>query len=188
MGRVFYAVKHSTDNSIYPGNIVKVRGYVVCTSTSDISAKWLENSGSDDNKTLFRAYADSEERQSDENFLGYKFTEETETLLVDKEGEWQTAYPLWYEFKNKSISVSSLSSEWYIPSVGQLKSIVDSNIVEGMSDVYWSSNIYLPVTSNNWGSKATDGNVWCMNYSASSKTVSAGWTQDPGKLILVLTF
>ena len=188
LGRVFYAGKHSTDNSIYPGNIVKVRGYVVCTSTSDISAKWLENSGSDDNKTLFRAYADSEERQSDENFLGYKFTEETETLLVDKEGEWQTAYPLWYEFKNKSISVSSLSSEWYIPSVGQLKSIVDSNIVEGMSDVYWSSNIYLPVTSNNWGSKATDGNVWCMNYSTSSKTVSAGWTQDPGKLILVLTF
>ena len=188
LGRVFYAGKHSTDNSIYPGNIVKVRGYVVCTSTSDISAKWLENSGSDDNKTLFTAYADSEERQSDENFLGYKFTEETETLLVDKEGEWQTAYPLWYEFKNKSISVSSLSSEWYIPSVGQLKSIVDSNIVEGMSDVYLSSNIYLPVTSNNWGSKATDGNVWCMNYSASSKTVSAGWTQDPGKLILVLTF
>lgn len=188
LGRVFYAGKHSTDNSIYPGNIVKVRGYVVCTSTSDISAKWLENSGSDDNKTLFRVYADSEERQSDESFLGYKFTEETETLLVDKEGEWQTAYPLWYEFKNKSISVSSLSSEWYIPSVGQLKSIVDSNIVEGMSDVYWSSNIYLPVTSNNWGSKATDGNVWCMNYSASSKTVSAGWTQDPGKLILVLTF
>lgn len=50
LGRVFYAGKHSTDNSNYPGNIVKVRGYVVCTSTSDISAKWLENSGSDDNK------------------------------------------------------------------------------------------------------------------------------------------
>lgn len=189
LGRVFkVGMDESDDIKNYDG-LSKIRGYVVCTSTSipNGSHAWIKAADGNYKSYLSQLNGLTEDdRQNTEKYLGYQLTKGIETALTHftsnkPEETLETEFPLYYTFKSLNLESPANSSGWYIPSIAQLQDIKSSGIYNG-SDPYWSSNVYTEISGEEVA------RIWAWEYNMSDGTEKAGWASDPRKLILILTF
>lgn len=189
LGQVFkVGMDESDDIKNYDG-LSKIRGYVVCTSSSipDNTYKWIKTADGNYKSYLSQLNGLTEDdRQNTEKYLGYQLTKGIETALTHftsnkPEETLETEFPLYYTFKSLNLESPANSSGWYIPSIAQLQDIKSSGIYNG-SDPYWSSNVYTEISGEEVA------RIWAWEYNMSDGTEKAGWASDPRKLILILTF
>ncbi len=191
LGRVFALDQNENDESVYPMN--RVRGYVVCTEYSDASQRaWVANPGDKDYLEALASITISEdqtERESD--YSGYKRTNDIDGAFAGLSGTWETGAPFWYAFKNAGAEAPAGTSGWYIPTVAQLKDIHKSGYADGMIDLYWSSQLYAGTSDAGESHGIQDGTkttIWSMRYYVGNSVIQYGWSSDPAKLLMVLTF
>lgn len=190
-GRIFAVGKNDADNSVYP--IEKVRGYVVCTSYLDAAQRaWVVNHGEPD---YLSALADipisSDETERESDWSGYLRTSGIDEALTGLSDTWKTTAPFWYAFKNAGVAAPDNTSGWYIPTVAQLRDIHESGYADGMIDSYWSSQVYAGTADTGESHGIQDGDkttIWAMRYYVGGQEIQYGWSGDPAKLLLVLTF
>lgn len=189
LGRVFkVGMDESDDIKNYDG-LSKIRGYVVCTSSSipDNTYKWIKTADGNYKSYLSQLNGLTEDdRQNTEKYLGYQLTKGIESALNtftsdNSEETLATEFPLYDTFKNLNLGSPDNSSGWYIPSIAQLQDIKSSGIYNG-SDLYWSSNVYTEISGEEVA------RIWAWEYNMSDGTENAGWASDSRKLILILTF
>lgn len=189
LGRVFKVGMDDTDAIENYNGLSKIRGYVVCTSSSipDNTYKWIKTADGNYKSYLSQLNGLTEDdRQNTEKYLGYQLTKGIESALNtftsdNSEETLATEFPLYDTFKNLNLGSPDNSSGWYIPSIAQLQDIKSSGIYNG-SDPYWSSNVYTEI----FGEEVA--RIWAWEYNMSDGTEKAGWASDPRKLILILTF
>ena len=189
LGRVFKVGMDDTDAIENYNGLSKIRGYVVCTSSSipDNTYKWIKTADGNYKSYLSQLNGLTEDdRQNTEKYLGYQLTKGIETALTHftsnkPEETLETEFPLYYTFKSLNLESPANSSGWYIPSIAQLQDIKSSGIYNG-SDPYWSSNVYTEISGEEVA------RIWAWEYNMSDGTEKAGWASDPRKLILILTF
>lgn len=189
LGRVFkVGMDESDDIKNYDG-LSKIRGYVVCTSTSipNDSYEWIKAADGNYKSYLSQLNGLTEDdRQNTEKYLGYQLTKGIESALNtftsdNSEEMLATEFPLYYTFKNLNLESPANSSGWYIPSIAQLQDIQSSGVYND-SNSYWSSNVYTEISGEEVA------RIWAWEYNMSDGTEKAGWASDPRKLILILTF
>lgn len=189
LGRVFkVGMDESDDIKNYDG-LSKIRGYVVCTSTSipNGSYEWIKAADGNYKSYLSQLNGLTEDdRQNTEKYLGYQLTKGIESALNtftsdNSEEMLATEFPLYYTFKNLNLESPANSSGWYIPSIAQLQDIQSSGVYND-SNSYWSSNVYTEISGEEVA------RIWAWEYNMSDGTEKAGWASDPRKLILILTF
>lgn len=189
LGRVFkVGMDESDDIKNYDG-LSKIRGYVVCTSTSipNGSYEWIKAADGNYKSYLSQLNGLTEDdRQNTEKYLGYQLTKGIESALNtftsdNSEEMLATEFPLYYTFKNLNLESPANSSGWYIPSIAQLQDIQSSGVYND-SNSYWSSNVYTEISGEEVA------RIWAWEYNMSDGTEKAGWASDPLKLILILTF
>lgn len=189
LGRVFkVGMDESDDIKNYDG-LSKIRGYVVCTSTSIPNGSYAWIKAADGNYKSYLSQLNGlteDDRQNTEEYLGYQLTKGIESALNtftsdNSEETLATEFPLYDTFKNLNLGSPDNSSGWYIPSIAQLQDIKSSGIYNG-SDPYWSSNVYTEISGEEVA------RIWAWEYNMSDGTEKAGWASDLRKLILILTF
>lgn len=189
LGRVFkVGMDESDDIKNYDG-LSKIRGYVVCTSTSipNGSYEWIKAADGNYKSYLSQLNGLTEDdRQNTEKYLGYQLTKGIESALNtftsdNSEEMLATEFPLYYTFKNLNLESPANSSGWYIPSIAQLQDIQSSGVYND-SNSYWSSNVYTEISGEEVA------RIWAWEYNMSDGTEKARWASDPLKLILILTF
>lgn len=189
LGRVFkVGMDESDDIKNYDG-LSKIRGYVVCTSTSipNGSYEWIKAADGNYKSYLSQLNGLTEDdRQNTEKYLGYQLTKGIESALNtftsdNSEEMLATEFPLYYTFKNLNLESPANSSGWYIPSIAQLQDIQSSGVYND-SNSYWSSNVYTEISGEEVA------RIWAWEYNMSDGTEKAGWASDLLKLILILTF
>lgn len=189
LGQVFKVGMDDTDAIENYNGLSKIRGYVVCTSSSipDNTYKWIKTADGNYKSYLSQLNGLTEDdRQNTEKYLGYQLTKGIESALNtftsdNSEERLATEFPLYDTFKNLNLGSPDNSSGWYIPSIAQLQDIKSSGIYNG-SDLYWSSNVYTEISGEEVAK------IWAWEYNMSDGTEKAGWASDPRKLILILTF
>lgn len=189
LGQVFKVGMDDTDAIENYNGLSKIRGYVVCTSSSipDNTYKWIKTADGNYKSYLSQLNGLTEDdRQNTEKYLGYQLTKGIESALNtftsdNSEETLATEFPLYDTFKNLNLGSPDNSSGWYIPSIAQLQDIKSSGIYNG-SDLYWSSNVYTEISGEEVAK------IWAWEYNMSDGTEKAGWASDPRKLILILTF
>lgn len=189
LGRVFKVGMDDTDAIENYNGLSKIRGYVVCTSSSipDNTYAWIKTADGNYKSYLSQLEGLTEDdRQNRKKYLGYQLTKGIETALTHftsnkPEETLETEFPLYYTFKSLNLESPANSSGWYIPSIAQLQDIKSSGIYNG-SDPYWSSNVYTEISGEEVA------RIWVWEYNMSDGTEKAGWASDPRKLILILTF
>lgn len=189
LGRVFkVGMDESDDIKNYDG-LSKIRGYVVCTSTSIPNGSYAWIKAADGNYKSYLSQLNGlteDDRQNTEKYLGYQLTKGIESALNtftsdNSEETLATEFPLYDTFKNLNLGSPDNSSGWYIPSIAQLQDIMSSGIYND-NDSYWSSNVYTEISGEEVA------RIWAWEYNMSDGTEKAGWASDPRKLILILTF
>lgn len=189
LGRVFKVGMDDTDAIENYNGLSKIRGYVVCTSSSipNNTYAWIKTADGNYKSYLSQLEGLTEDdRQNRKKYLGYQLTKGIETALTHftsntPEETLETEFPLYYTFKSLNLESPANSSGWYIPSIAQLQDIKSSGIYNG-SDLYWSSNVYTGISGEEVA------RIWAWEYNMSDGTEKAGWASDPRKLILILTF
>ena len=189
LGQVFKVGMDDTDAIENYNGLSKIRGYVVCTSSSipDNTYAWIKTADGNYKSYLSQLEGLTEDdRQNRKKYLGYQLTKGIETALTHftsnkPEETLETEFPLYYTFKSLNLESPANSSGWYIPSIAQLQDIKSSGIYNG-SDPYWSSNVYTEISGEEVA------RIWAWEYNMSDGTEKAGWASDPRKLILILTF
>lgn len=189
LGQVFKVGMDDTDAIENYNGLSKIRGYVVCTSSSipDNTYAWIKTADGNYKSYLSQLEGLTEDdRQNRKKYLGYQLTKGIETALTHftsntPEETLETEFPLYYTFKSLNLESPANSSGWYIPSIAQLQDIKSSGIYNG-SDLYWSSNVYTGISGEEVA------RIWAWEYNMSDGTEKAGWASDPRKLILILTF
>jgi hypothetical protein len=189
LGQVFKVGMDDTDAIENYNGLSKIRGYVVCTSSSipDNTYAWIKTADGNYKSYLSQLEGLTEDdRQNRKIYLGYQLTKGIETALTHftsntPEETLETEFPLYYTFKSLNLESPANSSGWYIPSIAQLQDIKSSGIYNG-SDLYWSSNVYTEISGEEVA------RIWAWEYNMSDGTEKAGWASDPRKLILILTF
>lgn len=189
LGRVFKVGMDDTDAIENYNGLSKIRGYVVCTSSSipENTYKWIKAADGNYKSYLSQLNGLTEDdRQNTEKYLGYQLTKGIESALNtftsdNSEETLATEFPLYDTFKNLNLESPANSSGWYIPSIAQLQDIKSSGIYNG-SDLYWSSNVYTEISGEEVA------RIWAWEYNMSDGTEKARWASDPRKLILILTF
>lgn len=189
LGQVFKVGMDDTDAIENYNGLSKIRGYVVCTSSSipNNTYAWIKTADGNYKSYLSQLEGLTEDdRQNRKKYLGYQLTKGIETALTHltsntPEETLETEFPLYYTFKSLNLESPANSSGWYIPSIAQLQDIKSSGIYNG-SDLYWSSNVYTEISGEEVA------RIWAWEYNMSDGTEKAGWASDPRKLILILTF
>ncbi len=189
LGRVFKVGMDDTDAIENYNGLSKIRGYVVCTSSSipDNTYAWIKTADGNYKSYLSQLNGLTEDdRQNTEKYLGYQLTKGIESALNtftsdNSEETLATEFPLYDTFKNLNLGSPDNSSGWYIPSIAQLQDIKSSGIYND-NDSYWSSNVYTEISGEEVA------RIWAWEYNMSDGTEKAGWASDPRKLILILTF
>lgn len=189
LGQVFKVGMDDTDAIENYNGLSKIRGYVVCTSSSipNNTYAWIKTADGNHKSYLSQLEGLTEDdRQNRKKYLGYQLTKGIETALTHftsntPEETLETEFPLYYTFKSLNLESPANSSGWYIPSIAQLQDIKSSGIYNG-SDLYWSSNVYTEISGEEVA------RIWAWEYNMSDGTEKAGWASDPRKLILILTF
>ncbi|WP_304255895.1 fimbrillin family protein [Phocaeicola plebeius] len=189
LGQVFKVGMNESDDIKNYDGLSKIRGYVVCTSTSIPNGSYAWIKAADGNYKSYLSQLNGlteDDRQNTEKYLGYQLTKGIESALNtftsdNSEETLATEFPLYDTFKNLNLGSPDNSSGWYIPSIAQLQDIKSSGIYNG-SDLYWSSNVYTEI----FGEEVA--RIWAWEYNMSDGTEKAGWASDPRKLILILTF
>lgn len=189
LGQVFKVGMDDTDAIENYNGLSKIRGYVVCTSSSipDNTYAWIKTADGNYKSYLSQLEGLTEDdRQNRKKYLGYQLTKGIETALTHftsnkPEETLETEFPLYYTLKSLNLESPANSSGWYIPSIAQLQDIKSSGIYNG-SDPYWSSNVYTEISGEEVA------RIWAWEYNMSDGTEKAGWASDPRKLILILTF
>lgn len=189
LGQVFKVGMDDTDAIENYNGLSKIRGYVVCTSSSipNNTYAWIKTADGNYKSYLSQLEGLTEDdRQNRKKYLGYQLTKGIETALTHftsnkPEETLETEFPLYYTFKSLNLESPANSSGWYIPSIAQLQDIKSSGIYNG-SDPYWSSNVYTEISGEEVA------RIWAWEYNMSDGTEKAGWASDPRKLILILTF
>ena len=189
LGQVLKVGMDESDNFKNYDGLSKIRGYVVCTSTSIPNGSYAWIKAADGNYKSYLSQLNGlteDDRQNTEKYLGYQLTKGIESALNtftsdNSEETLATEFPLYDTFKNLNLGSPDNSSGWYIPSIAQLQDIKSSGIYNG-SDLYWSSNVYTEI----FGEEVA--RIWAWEYNMSDGTEKAGWASDPRKLILILTF
>lgn len=195
IGRVFYVGKHEKDKAEY--QMDKIRGYVISTSYNDATQRsWVGQPG--DAEYLGKLTADTyveisgnqEEREND--YSGYMWTSKIDEAFADLNSTWEARAPFWYAFKNAGTKAPESSSGWYIPTVAQMKDIDNTGYIGSLSGRYWSSQLYAGTAAADVhgiqeGTKTT---IWAMrcDFDDTGVQYGYGWSGDPGKLLIVLTF
>lgn len=188
LGRVFRVGQSDADESIYP--MPKVRGYVVCTTYNDATERaWVTPANDPEYLTALNDIPINADVTIRENcYSGYSLTTSINNALSGLEASWQEKAPFWYAFKNTGVEAPANTSGWYIPAIGQLKSIWESTYYN-VSGMYWSSQIYAGTANTGDVHGIEDGEkttIWCLSYNGTD--VGYNWSPDPRKLIIVLTF
>lgn len=189
LGQVFKVGMDDTDAIENYNGLSKIRGYVVCTSSSIPNNTYAWINTEDGNYKSYLSQLEGlteDDRQNRKKYLGYQLTKGIETALTHftsntPEETLETEFPLYYTFKNLNLGSPDNSSGWYIPSIAQLQDIKSSGIYNG-SDPYWSSNVYTEISGEEVA------RIWAWEYNMSDGTEKAGWASDRRKLILILTF
>ena len=153
LGQVFKVGMDDTDAIENYNGLSKIRGYVVCTSSSipDNTYAWIKTADGNYKSYLSQLEGLTEDdRQNRKKYLGYQLTKGIETALTHftsnkPEETLETEFPLYYTFKSLNLESPANSSGWYIPSIAQLQDIKSSGIYNG-SDPYWSSNVYTEIS------------------------------------------
>ena len=153
LGQVFKVGMDDTDAIENYNGLSKIRGYVVCTSSSipDNTYAWIKTADGNYKSYLSQLEGLTEDdRQNRKKYLGYQLTKGIETALTHftsntPEETLETEFPLYYTFKSLNLESPANSSGWYIPSIAQLQDIKSSGIYNG-SDLYWSSNVYTEIS------------------------------------------
>lgn len=194
VGRVFYVGKHQNDKSQYV--MEKIRGYVVSTEYEDPTQRsWVTNPGnaeylgSLESEEYNEISSVQETREGD--YSGYLWTTSIDKAFSGFEFTWENDAPLWYAFKNIGIGAPAGSSGWYIPTVEQMKDIHNTGCIESLIDSYWSSQLYAGTGDTGPSHGIQDGDkttIWAMRYYVGGKEIQYGWSGDPAKLLIVLTF
>lgn len=190
LGQVFKVGMDDTDAIENYDGLPKIRGYVVCTSSSITNNTYAWIKTVDGNYKSYLSQLEGlteDDRQNREKYLGYQLTKGIKTALDQFTGNnnpeetLETEFPLYYTFKNLNLESPANSSGWYIPSIAQLQDIMSSGIYNG-NDSYWSSNVYTEISGEEVA------RIWAWEYNMSDGTEKAGWASDTRKLILILTF
>lgn len=154
IGIVFYVGRHPTDNCVYltkTGGNMEVKGYVVSLTNlgeSYGSLSWVKYQSGSTYKYLIGTSKDRDD------YKGYSNTQQIKVTATEK-GHWNSgSFQLAYAVLNTYTPAAfDGSSNWYMPSLGQLKDLykyrvmlkavmtkVGSYTIQGDNDGwYWSS-------------------------------------------------
>ena len=72
-----------------------------------------------------------------------------------------------------------------------MKDIHNTGCIESLIDLYWSSQLYAGTGDTGPSHGIQDGDkttIWAMRYFVGGKEIQYGWSGDPAKLLIVLTF
>lgn len=152
IGVVFHAGRHTTDDSTYPAGMGTVKGYVVssddCGNMMTSPLSWVNKTSDSTYKYLTGAST------STDDYKGYFNTQQIKATAESKT-HWSSAnFPLPYTVveSHTPSAPASISSGWYMPSLGQLKDLskyrellninlgkISSSMVGDDEGMYWSS-------------------------------------------------